>query len=90
MRAIRKIIGNLIFFHFQKTYSYFFRVIKLDNGLVACLIADSSPIPPESDELSEDEGSSYETNSSDETGESTTSEDEEIAGNIEQKMVCFW
>lgn len=74
----------------QLINNYYFRVIQLENGLIACLISDTStpPNPEESEELSEDESSYEEISSNDEGEEGTSSdEDEDLPGNIEQKMV---
>lgn len=85
---IRRITSYLVFYVQKKlNQKLLFRVIKLENGLIACLISDTSPPASEENELSEDEGSYEETSSADETGESGSSDDEEVPGHTEQKMV---
>lgn len=67
-----------------------FRVIQLENGLTACLIADNSPLPPHEDELSEDEGSYEGSTSNGETDDTASTEGEEFAGDTDQKMVSVF
>lgn len=68
-----------------------FRVIRLQNGLIACLISDSSPITASDMDVEfEESGSEVESESEVENAESNTEEDDSMPKKMhgeEQKMV---
>lgn len=69
----------------------YFRVIQLENGIIACLISDPSVALSDHEEeaLSENESTDDEMTSGEETNESGTSDDEDEVASVEQKMVVF-
>lgn len=70
----------------------YFRIIQLENGLIACLISDPSVsvVANEDEALSENETTDDEMTSGEETNGSSSSDDEDELTNIEQKMVIFY